>query len=177
MDPGMGDRRYVMLPLLEYSAKHEQMLQEYYAQLCPQLEANAPWEDAHLWAICTGEIEVLVRETMHLYVNLLRADEFHHYCAVTQPNYPYVEAEHRLEELFTKLRTLLQQEIVLTEKVASHGYTSKGMDQLATCLREVELLLADESPVYTTEAFQALLAASFDDIKAGRIVGMTPEQL
>ncbi len=37
--------------------------------------------------------------------------------------------------------------------------------------------LADESPIYTSEAFQAVLQQSRDDIKAGRVVEMTPEQL
>jgi hypothetical protein len=166
-----------MLPLLEYSAKKEQMLQEYYAQLWPQLDTSEPWKDAHLWGICTGEIEVLIRETLHLYINLLRADEFHHYRTVTQTDYPYAETEERIEDLFTKLRSLLQQETMLAEKVATHGYTPKGMLQLKKCLREVKVLLADESPVYTTEAFRTFLEQSFDDIEAGRVVEMTPEQL
>ena len=166
-----------MLSLLEYSAKKEQMLQEYYAQFRPQFEDSEPWEDAHAWAMWTVELEVLIRETMHLYVDLVRADEFHHYCAVTQPEYSYAETEQQLEELFTKLRTLLQCGIGLAETAASHGYILKGKQDLATCLSEVELLLADESPAYTTDAFQALLEQSFDDIKAGRLVKMTPEAL
>jgi hypothetical protein len=166
-----------MLPLLEYSTKKERMLQEYYTQLWPQIDTSEPWKDVHLWTVYTGEIDVLIRETMHLYVDLLRADEFHHYCAVTQTAYPYAETEQQLEELLAKLRTLLQQEMVLAKTVAEHGYTPKGMDQLAMCLQDVDLLLADESPIYTTEAFQALLEQSFDDIKAGCLMDMTPEQL
>lgn len=166
-----------MLPLLEYSAKKEQMLQEYYAQLEPQLAEGEPWEDAHLWAVLTGEIEVLIRDTLHHYVNLVRTDEFHHYCAVTQINYSYAEVDQRIEELFTALHTLLQREIALAKEVSSHGYTPKGIEQLATCLREVKLLLADESPIYTTDAFQALLEQSFDDIGIGRVMEMTSEQL
>jgi hypothetical protein len=166
-----------MLPLLEYSTKKERMLQEYYAQLWPQIDTGEPWKDVHLWAAYTGEIDVLIRETMHLYVDLLRADELHHYCAVTQAAYPYAEAEQQLEESLAKLRTLLQQEMVLAETAAEHGYTPKGMDQLAKCLQDVDLLLANESPIYTTEAFQALVEQSFDDIKAGRLGEMTSEQL
>lgn len=166
-----------MLPLLEYSAKKEQMLEEYCTQLEPHLTAGEPWVDTHMWGIYTGEVEVLIRETMHLYVDLLRTDEFHHYCAVTQAEYPYAETEQQLEKLFTKLHSLLQQEMRLAEAVAVHGYTPKGMDQLMVCLKEVDLLLADESPIYTTEEFQGLLEQSFDDINAGRVAEMTPEQL
>jgi hypothetical protein len=166
-----------MLPLLDYSAKKEQMLQEYYAQLLPQFEAQEPWEDAHRWAILTGEMEVLLRETVHLYVDLVRADEFHHYCALTQLAYPYAEAERALEQLFTRLRTLLQDELKLATEMESHGDRLQGKDNAERCLREVELLLADESPVYATAAFQALLAQSLEDIKAGRVVEMTSEQL
>jgi hypothetical protein len=67
-----------MLPLLEYSTKKEQMLQEYYAQLRPQFEEHEPWEGAPAWAVLTGEVDVLLRETTQLYVDLVRADEFHH---------------------------------------------------------------------------------------------------
>jgi hypothetical protein len=41
----------------------------------------------------------------------------------------------------------------------------------------VDVLLADESPIYTSEPFQAVLQQSLDDIKASRVVEMTPEQL
>jgi len=166
-----------MLPLLEYRAKKEQMLEEYCTQLEPYLTAGEPWKDMHMWVICTGEVEVLIRETMHLYIDLLRTDEFHHSCAVTQAEYPYAETEQQLEKLFTKLRTLLQQGMRLAEAVAVHGYTPKGMDQLAVCLKEVDLLLADESPIYATEEFQGLLEQSFDDINADRVAEMAPEQL
>lgn len=166
-----------MLLLLEYSTKKEQMLQEYYAQLWPQIDTGEPRKDVHLWAIYTGKIDILIRETMHLYVDLLRVDEFHHHCAVTQTAYPYAETEQQLEELLAKLHALLQQEMILAETVAEHGYTPKGMDLLAMCLQDVDLLLADEGPISTTEALQALLEQSFDDIKAGRLVDMTPEQL
>jgi hypothetical protein len=37
--------------------------------------------------------------------------------------------------------------------------------------------LADESPIYTSEPFQTVLQQSLDDVKAGRVVEMTPEQL
>jgi hypothetical protein len=166
-----------MLPLLEYSAKKEQMLQEYYAQLRPQFDGCEPWEGAPAWAILTGEVEVLLRETTQLYVDVVRADEFHHYCAVTQPDYPYAETEHRLEELFAKLRTLLADELTFATVIETHGYCLHGKKNAVTCLREVELLLADESPVYTADAFQTLLQQSFDDMKAGRLAGMTTERL
>ena len=166
-----------MFSLLDYSTKKTQMLQEYYAQLVPQFDADEPWNDAHTWAICTGEIEALIRETLHLYVNLLRADEFHHYCAVTRPQYPYAETAQHLEGLFTNLHALLVQEAALAERVTAHGSTLQGADALRTCLQEVERLLAEESPVYTTDTFQALLQQSLDDIQAGRLVEMTPEQL
>jgi hypothetical protein len=61
--------------------------------------------------------------------------------------------------------------------IETHGYRLRGKTNAATCLREVELLLADESPVYTADAFQTLLQQSFDDIKAGRLAGMTTERL
>ena len=149
-----------MLPLLDYSAKKEQMLQEYYAQLYPQFDAQEPWEDAHTWAILTGEVEVLLRETTHLYVDLVRTDEFHHYCSVTQPEYFYAEAEQKLEELFTNLRALLQKVLELAGLVESHGDRLQGKENAERCLREVEILLADESPMYATTAFQALLEQS-----------------
>lgn len=153
------------------------MLQEYDAQLRPQVEATERWADAHAWAMLTGETEVLLRETTHFYVDLVRTDEFHHYCAVTQSVYPYAESEHRLEELFTKLRTLLQNVLQLATTLEGRGYRLHGKDNTEQCLREVERLLADESPLYATQTFQALLAQSLDDIQAGRVVEMTLEQL
>jgi len=166
-----------MLPLLDYSAKKERMLQEYSAQLSPQLEAGEPWADAHQWAILTGEVEVLVRETVQLYTDLLKADEFHHACTATQPQYPYAQVDEQIEHLFHQLRGLLAKEIELTRKLEAHGYSPKGQASLAECLRAVDVLLADESPIYATEAFQIILQQSLDDIKAGRLEEMRPEQL
>jgi len=166
-----------MLPLLDYSAKKQRMLQEYYAQLSPQLEAGEPWADEHQWAILTGEVEVLIRETMQLYTDLLRTDEFHHSCTATQPQYPYARTDEQIEHLFHQLRRLLEKNITLARQLEAHGYTPKGMADLAECLRAVDVLLADESPIYATEAFQTILQQSLDDIKAGRIEEMRPEQL
>src|SRR5262245_18654556 len=96
-----------MLPLLDYSTKKVQMLQEYHAQLAPQLAQGEPWADAHVWAILAGEIEVVLRDTVQLYTDLLRADEFHHYNARTHPQYPYAQVEKAIEALFRQLRDLL----------------------------------------------------------------------
>ena len=165
-----------MLPLLDYSAKKEQMLQAYYAQLEPQIETGSPWEDTHIWAILTGEVEILIRDTLQLYSDLLRADEFHHYCATTQSHYPYVQQEEQFTALFHSLHVLVEKEIALAAQFSQHGESLKGYTELVECCRAVEVLLADESPIYTTELFQTLLKQSFDDIKAGRVVEMPPEQ-
>jgi len=170
-------RRAAMLSLLDYSAKKEQMLQDYCAQLEPQIETGEPWDDAQTWTILTGEVEVLIRDTLQLYHDLVRADEFHHYCAATQAQYPYVQSDAQLEALFHKLRELLEKEIALAAQCAHHGYAPKGQADLVECIRAVEVLLADESPIYTSEPFQAALQQSLDDVKAGRVVEMTPEQL
>jgi len=166
-----------MLSLLEYSAKKEQMLQEYYAQLEPQIETGEPWVDAHTWTILTGEVEILIRDTLQFYNDLVRADEFHHYCAATQTQYPYAQSDAQLEALFHRLRELLEKEIALAAQFAHHGYSPQGHADLVECCRAVEVLLADESPIYTSEPFQTVLQHSLDDIKAGRVVEMTPEQL
>jgi hypothetical protein len=165
-----------MLPLLDYSTKKEQMLQAYYAQLEPQIEIGSPWEDAHIWAILTGEVEVLIRDTLQLYRDLLRADEFHHYCATTQPYYPYALQEAQFTALFHSLHVLVEKEIALSAQFAQHGEPLKGYVELVECCRAVDVLLADESPIYPTEPFQTLLKQSFDDIKAGRVVEMPQEQ-
>jgi hypothetical protein len=67
-----------MLPLLVYSTKKGQTLQEYPAQLDPQVAQGKSWEDAHMRAILTGEVDVLIRDTIQLYMDVVRTDEFHH---------------------------------------------------------------------------------------------------
>lgn len=166
-----------MLPLLDYSTKKAQILQEYHAQLEPQLDTGEPWADAHLWAILTGEVDVLIRETVQLYHDLVRADELHHYCAMAQSQYPYAPTEEHIEHLFHQLRDLLVKGIALAVQLARHGYPPQRQADLAQCLQAVDVLLADESPIYTSEAFQVVLQHSLDDIKAGRVVEMIPEQL
>jgi hypothetical protein len=166
-----------MLPLLEYSAKKEQMLQEYYAQLEPQIETGEPWGDAPTWSMLTGEVEVLIRDTLQLYNDLLRADEFHHYCATTQSQYPYAQQDAQFDTLFHKLHALVEKEIALAAQFAQHGYSPKSYAELVECCRAVEVLLADESPIYTSEPFQAVLQQSLDDVKASRVVEMAPEHL
>jgi hypothetical protein len=166
-----------MLSLLDYNGKKARMLQEYYTQLRPQLEADEPWTDEHRWAIFTSEVEVLVQETTQLYATLLRADELHHYAAVTWPTYPYDKGAKQLNEGFTVLVVLLQSEQRLIDTLEGHGYTSPSKPALEQCLRELEILLTEESPVYRTEAFQAVLQQSLDDLRAGRVMEMRPEQL
>ena len=166
-----------MLPLLEYSAKKEQMLREYHAQLEPQLDAGEPWADAHTWIMLTGEVDVLIRETVQLYNDLVRADEFHHYCATTRSQYPYAQTEEQIEHLFHQLRDLLVKGIALATQLERHGYLPKGQADLGECLHALDVLLADQSPIYTSKPFQAVLQQSLDDIKTGGVVEMTPEQL
>jgi len=166
-----------MLPLLDYSTKKAQMLQEYHAQLEPQLTQGEPWADAHVWTILAGEIEVLLRDTVQLYTDLLRTDEFHHYDARTHPQYPYAHVEAAIEALFRQLRDLLVKGTVVAAGLAHHGYPPKGAADVAQCLDTLDVLLADESPIYTSEPFQAVLQQSLDDIKEGRVVEMPPEQL
>ena len=166
-----------MLPLLDYNAKKERMLQEYHGQLSPQVESGEPWADEHRWAILTGEVEMLLQETTQLYTTLLRADELHHYAAATWDTYPYEKAAKQLDETFTALSALLGSEQQLIAVLEAHGYTSPGEPTVAQCMRELEILLADESPVYRTEAFQAILQESLDDLRAGRVEEMRPEQL
>ena len=166
-----------MLPLLDYSTKKAQWLQEYYAQLGPQLDAGEPWVDAHTWAILTGEVDVLIRDTLQLYTDVVRTDEFHHYDARTHPQYPYAQMEKQIEALFYEVRDLLMKESGLAARLAHHGYPPIGEADVAQCLRALDVLLADESPIYTSEPFQAVLQQSLDDIKAGCIVEMTPERL
>ena len=168
--------RIAMLPLLEYSAKKEQMLREYHAQLEPQLEAGEPWVDAHTWVMLTGEVDVLIRETVQLYYDVVRADEFHHYCATTQPQYPYVQTEEHIEHLFRQLRDLFVKGLALATQLEQHGYLPTGQEDLTQCLHAVDILLADESPIYSSEAFQDVLQGSLNDIKEGRVVELTPEQ-
>ena len=166
-----------MLPLLDYSTKKAQMLQEYHAQLAPQLAQGDLWADTHVLAILAGEIEVLLRDTVQLYADLLRTDEFHHYDARTRPQYPYAHVEEAIEALFRQLRDLLMKGTVVAAGLEQHGYPPKGAADVAQCLQALDVLLADESPIYTSEPFQAVLQQSLDDIKAGRVVEMTPEQL
>ena len=166
-----------MLLLLAYNAKKAQMLQEYYGQLSPQLEAGEPWADEHQWAILTSQIDILLQETTQLYKTLLRADELHHYEAFTWPTYPSEKAAKQLDETFTALSALLRHEQQLIVMLEAHGYTSPSQPTVAQCARELEILLADESPVYRTEAFQAILQESLDDLRAGRVKEMRPEQL
>jgi len=163
--------------LLDYSVKKEQMLQEYCAQLEPQIETGEPWVDAHTWTILTGEVEILIRDTIQLYTDLVRVDEFHHYCAATQPQYSYAQLDAQLEALFQKLRELLEKEIALAAQFTYHGYSPKGQADLVECLHAVEVLLADESPIYGTTAFQDVLQQSLGDLNTGRVVEMNPEQL
>ncbi len=152
-----------MLPLIDYIAKKEQMLQEYYAQVSPQLEAGEPWADAHQWAILTGQVEMLLQETAQLYTTLLKADELHHYAAATWHTYPYEKAAKQIEETFTALSTLLRREQQLFDTLEAHGYPSPGQRAVAQCVRELEILLADESPVYRTEAFQVSMQSTGEE--------------
>jgi hypothetical protein len=166
-----------MLPLLDYSTKKAQMLQEYHAQLAPQLAQEEPWPDAHVWAILAGESEVLLRDTVQLYTDIVRTDEFHHYNTRTYPQYPYAHVEEAIEALFRQLHDLLVKGTVVASSLEQHGYPPKGAADVARCLDALDVLLADESPIYTSEAFQTILQQSLDDIKAGRVVEMNPEQL
>src|SRR5262245_23000146 len=166
-----------MLPLLDYSTKKAEMLQEYHAQLAPQLTQGEPWTDAHVWATLSGEIEVLLRGTVQLYTDLVRLDELHHYQARTLPQYPYAQVEEAIAALLRQLRELLVKGAAIAADVEHYGYPPKGAADVAQCLQALEVLLADESPIYTSEPFQAVLQQSLDDIKAGRVVEMTPEQL
>lgn len=166
-----------MLPLLDYSTKKAQMLREYHAQLEPQLAQGDPWEDAHRWAVLTGEVDVLLRDTLQLYRDVVRTDEFHHYEARAHAQYPYAQMEEQIEALFHKVRDLLVKESALATQLAHHGYPPKGAADVAQCLQALDVLLADESPIYTSESFQAVLQHSLDDSKAGRVVEMPPEQL
>ena len=81
-----------MLPLLDYSTKKAQMLQEYHAQLEQQLAQGEPWADAHTWAILTGEVDVLIRETLQLYTDLIWMN---------------TQMEAQIETLFHEVRDLL----------------------------------------------------------------------
>jgi len=166
-----------MLPLLDYSTKKAQTLQEYHAQLEPQLAQGEPWTDAHMLTILAGEVDILIRDTLQLYTDVIRTDEFHHYDARTHPQYPYAQMEEQIEALFHAVRDLLVKESALAARLARHGYPLTGEADVAQCLRALDVLLADESPVYTSEPFQAVLQQSLDDVKAGRVVEMTPEQL
>jgi hypothetical protein len=166
-----------MLALLDYSTKKAQTLHEYHAQLEPQVAQGEPWEDAHMWAILTGEVDVLIRDTLQLYMDVVQTDEFHHYDARTHPQYPYAHMEDQIEALFYKVRDLLMKESALATQLAHHGYSPTGAGDVAQCLRDLDVLLASESPIYTSEAFQTVLQQSLDDVKAGRVVEMTPEQL
>jgi hypothetical protein len=166
-----------MLPLLDYSTKKVQMLQEYHAQLAPQWAQGEPWADAHVWALLAGEIEVLLRDTVQLHTDLSRTDEFHHYNARTHSQYPYARVEEALETLFRQLRDLLVKGTGVVAYLEQHGYSPKGAADVTRCLDALDVLLADESPIYTSEPFQTVLQQSLDDVKAGRVVEMTPEQL
>jgi len=166
-----------MLPLLDYSTKKAQTLQEYHAQLEPQLAQGEPWADAHMLAILTGEVDVLLRDTLQLYTDVVRTDEFHHYDARTHPQYPYAQMEKQIEALFHEVRDLLMKGSGLAARLARHGYPPTGEADVAQCLRALDVLLADESPIYTSKPFQAVLQQSLDDIKAGCVVEMSLEQL
>ena len=148
-----------MLPLLAYSTKKAQTLQEYHAQLAPQVIQGEPWEDAHMWTIVTSEVEVLLRDTVQLYTDLLRTDEFHHYDARTHPQYPYAHVDEAIEALFRQLRNLLVKGTVVAAVLEQHGYSPKGAADVVQCLRDLDVLLASESPIYTSEPFQAISAA------------------
>src|SRR6476620_6624550 len=117
-----------MLPLLDYSAKKAQMLREYHAQLEPQLAQDEPWADAHARAMLSGEAQVLLREMVQLYTNLLRLDEIHHHGSRTSPQYPYEHQEQRIEDLFRQLHDLLEKGVAVAAQLERHGYPPQGAD-------------------------------------------------
>lgn len=164
-----------MLPLLEYSARKEQLLQEYYEALTRELQSREPWEDAHNRAILTGQLEALFQDTLQLYVNLIRLDEYHQYSAFTKSDYRYADVEEQLEQTFYRVHRLLVNELDTAKKFESEGYTLPSKHLLEKCLKEVNIILSGESPTYNTEEFQNILQQSFDDINAGRVEEMPLE--
>ena len=164
-----------MLPLLEYSTRKEQLLQEYYEALRRELQSREPWQDAHRQAILTGELEALFQDTLQLYSSLLRLDEYHHYSAFTQNDYAYTNIEEQLQHIFYRLYRLIINELDTAKKLESNGYSFKNKDVLEKCLREVNTILAGESPIYDAEEFQMFLQQSLDDIKSGRVEDMPLE--
>ena len=164
-----------MLPLLEYSAKKEQILRDYFEALSRELYSGEPWRDAHQWNILTGQLDTLFQDTLQLYVSALRSDESHHYAAFTSPNYPYADMEGRLQNIFYRLHELLVNELEFAAKIEALGYFTKMRGALDQCLREVNTILAGESPAYNTVQFQTVLQQSLDDVNSRRVEEMFPE--
>jgi hypothetical protein len=67
--------------------------------------------------------------------------------------YLYAEMEGQIEVLLHKVRDLLAKESALTAQLAHYGYPSKGAADVTQCLHALDVLLADDSPIYTSEAF------------------------
>ena len=83
-----------------------------------------------MWTIVTSEVEVLLRDTVQLYTDLLRTDEFHHYDARTHPQYPYAHVDEAIEALFRQLRNLLVKGTVAV--LEQHGYPLKAQQTLSS---------------------------------------------
>jgi len=73
--------------------------------------------------------------------------------------------EGTIEDLLRQLRELLVKGAVVIAQLELHGYPPKGVADVAQCLHALNVLLADESPIYDSEAFQAVLQQSLDDVK------------
>jgi hypothetical protein len=164
-----------MLPLLEYSTKKAQILRDYFEALSRELYSGEPWHDVHRWAILTGQLENLFEDTLQLYISALRTDEFHHYTAFTSPDYAYVNTEERLQSLFYTIHWLLVNELDIIAKIEAQGHYSKQRVVLEQCIKEVNTILAGESPAYSTAQFQTILQQSLDDVNSGRVEEMFPE--
>jgi hypothetical protein len=171
----MPERGFPVLPLLEYSAKKEQILRDYFEALSRELYSGEPWHDAHQWAILTGQLDELFQDTLQLYISTLRADELHHYTAFTSPGYAYADIEGRLQNLFYVLHQILVNELEIAAKLETQGYFTKKREALEKCLKDVNTILAGESSVYNTAQFYAMLQQSLDDINSGRVEEMFPE--
>ena len=147
-----------MLPLLAYSTKKAQTLQEYHAQLAPQVTQGEPWRRMR---ICGPSSPARLRCFCEIPYSSTRT----YYGPMSSiimmleriPKYPYAHVDEAIEALFRQLRNLLVKGTVVAAVLEQHGYSPKGAADVVQCLRDLDVLLASESPIYTSEPFQAIL--------------------
>jgi hypothetical protein len=166
-----------MLPLLEFSLKKEQLLQEYSSQLEPHLDRPEPWEHDHHLAMLIGDVESFMKDILALWEDLQRIDAWNHYYSAAESTFPYVQMNETLENILQKFPTLLNSGLRLASKLQAHGYTLKWVDDLEKCLQTVNALLKDDGSSYTTPKAQVFINKAIDEIKAGDVLPMTRERL